>query len=145
MHALESNPDLTIDKLFRLQRQYYNAFKHATTRDGKVRDDEELLKKFDDETNNHILFIGWYDYANAIGTLPIEAQVFQIWYFALYPDKLNPDVDPRPFVKTFPDLSTQSRSMRKDALRRKIASSLTKLDLRNDPQTDTRPLILPTN
>jgi hypothetical protein len=58
-HALESIPDLTIDKLFRLQRQYYNAFKHATTRDGEVRDDEELLKSFDDEINNHILFIGW--------------------------------------------------------------------------------------
>jgi hypothetical protein len=38
----------------------------------------------------HTLFIGWYDYMLAVGALPIEAQVFQIWYFALYPEKLNP-------------------------------------------------------
>jgi hypothetical protein len=130
-------------ELKRLQRQYYNAFKHATTRDGEDRDDQELLNRFDDEKNNHILFVGWYDYANAIRKLPIEAQVFQIWYPALYLDKLNRDVDPRPFMETFPELKTQSPSMRKEVLRRKIASSLTDLNLRSDPLTDNRPLILP--
>jgi hypothetical protein len=51
-----------------LQRQYCNAFKHATTRDGgKERDDQELLNRFNGEKNNHMLFIGWHDYWNAIG------------------------------------------------------------------------------
>jgi hypothetical protein len=142
-HALESIPDLDMGELKRLQREYYNAFKHATTRDGEDRDDQELLNRFDDEKNNHMLFIGWYDYGNAIGKRPIEAQVFQIWYFALYLDKLNPDVDPQPFMEMFPDLNNQSPSMRKETLRREIASSLTDLELRNHPGTDTRPLILP--
>jgi hypothetical protein len=117
--------------------------KHATTLDGEDRADQELLNRFDDEINNHMLFIGWYDYANATGKLPIEAQVFQVWYFALYLDKLNRDVDRRPYMNTFPELNTQSPSMRKEALRRKIASSLTDLNLMRDPQTDGRPLILP--
>jgi hypothetical protein len=131
MHALASFPDLDIREFRRLQRQYCNAFKHATTLDGEDRS-QELLNRFDDEINNHMLFIGWYDYANATGKLPIEAQVFQVWYLALYLDKLNRDVDPRPYMNTFPELT----------LRRKIASSLTDLNLMRDPQTDARPLIL---
>jgi hypothetical protein len=109
--------------------------KNATTR--------RCSDSFDDEINNHLLFIGWHDYANAIGKLPIEAQMFQIWYLALYPDKLNSNVARRPFEKAFPDLNAQSPSMRKEVLRRKIASSLADLALMSDPRTDTRPLILP--
>jgi hypothetical protein len=64
-------------------------------------DDQELLNRFNDEKNNHMLFIGWHDYWNAIGKVPIEAQVFQVWYLALYLDKLNPDENPRPFMESF--------------------------------------------
>ena len=42
--------------------------------------------------NDHALFFDWYDYVLATKTMPIEAQAFQAWYFALYPDKLNPEV-----------------------------------------------------
>ena len=30
---------------------------------GEERDDDELLAGFADEQNDHVLFIGWYDYA----------------------------------------------------------------------------------
>jgi hypothetical protein len=142
-HALASIPNLKIGELLRVRRQFYNAFKHATTLDSEVRDDRALLYRFEDEQNNHLLFIGWHDYWNGIGKTPIEAQVFQVWYFALYQDKLNPEHDPRPFLEMFPDLTTQSPAMRKETLRRQIATSFTDLKLRSHPGTDPRPLILP--
>jgi hypothetical protein len=92
-HALATFPDLDIKDLRRIRNQYWNAFKHATTFGGVDRADEELLERFKDEINDHTLFVGWYDYTLATGVLPIEAQVFQIWYYARYPEKLNPNVD----------------------------------------------------
>lgn len=75
-HILETATDLDIEELRRLQRQYWNAFKHATRRKGKdwvERDDEELLSQFTDEQNDHALYIGWHDYAQSTKTMPIEA------------------------------------------------------------------------
>jgi hypothetical protein len=88
-HALLTFPDLNRAELRRLQNQYWNTFKHALTRDGIERQDSDLLERFEDEVNDHTLFIGWYDYMLAVYALPIEAQVFQIWYFALYPSRYN--------------------------------------------------------
>jgi len=101
------------------------------------------LGRFDDDTNNHTLFIGWHDYMLATGTLPPQAQAFQIWYFALYPDKLNPDVDSTPYERVFPNLKEKSAPERKKMLRDWIASARNDLDLMADPRTDARPLILP--
>jgi hypothetical protein len=142
-HALATFPSLDIGKIRRVQNEYWNAFKHATTRDGLDRADEALLASFDDEANNHTLFVGWHDYMLATGSLPPEAQVFQIWYFALYPDKLDPNVDRTPFTHTFPDLKGKSWPERKKVLRGKIAAARNDSDLMGDPQTDARPLILP--
>ncbi len=44
------------------------------------RDDEKLLARFDDEVNDHTLFIGWHDYMLAVRALPVEAQAFHVWY-----------------------------------------------------------------
>src|SRR5262245_25781158 len=49
-HALATFPSLDIQKIRRLQNQYWKAFKHATTRDGVERADQELLDRFDDDT-----------------------------------------------------------------------------------------------
>jgi hypothetical protein len=72
-----------------VQRQYWNAFKHATERrePHEERADDELLKRFTDENNDIALVIGWSDYHRATGKIPIEAQVQQTWYFALHPEK----------------------------------------------------------
>jgi len=115
----------------------------ATTQDGVERDDQELLDRFDDDTNNHTLFIGWHDYMLATGTLPPEAQAFLMWYFALYPDKLNPGVNITPYERAFPNLKEKSAPERKKMLRDWIASARNDLDLMADPRTDARPLILP--
>ena len=142
-HVLATFPSLDIQKIRRLQNQYWNAFKHATTQDGVERDDQELLDRFDDDTNNHTLFIGWHDYMLATGTLPPEAQAFLMWYFALYPDKLNPGVNITPYERAFPNLKEKSAPERKKMLRDWIASARNDLDLMADPRTDARPLILP--
>ena len=39
--------------------------------------------------NDHVLYLGWHDYMLATTSLPVEAQVFQMWYFALYPQKIS--------------------------------------------------------
>jgi len=65
-HILKTFPDMKISEVRRLQRQYWSAFKHATHQhSGEERDDHALLKRFTDSQNDHVLFIGWYDYAAA--------------------------------------------------------------------------------
>ena len=78
-------PDMDRSRLNRIRNKYWNAFKHATTRKGLDRQDEEVIQQFDDGVNDHVLYLGWHDYMLATTSLPIEAQVFQMWYFALYP------------------------------------------------------------
>jgi hypothetical protein len=139
-HALLTFPDINIGKI---RNQYWNAFKHAQTRDGIERDDSELLERFDDAVNDHTLFIGWYDYMLAVGALPIEAQIFQVWYFALYPEKLNPEVDTTIHQRIFAKLPSKSRADQKRALREVISSFRRNPDVMTHPQSDPRPLMLP--
>lgn len=141
-HILKTWPDLDIAKLRRTQRQYWTAFKHATHQSGEERDDDELLARFTDEQNDHVLFIGWYDYAQATQTMPIEAQVRQAWYIALHPMKLKASHSPEPYKQLFPDLRSKPRAEQKRMLNEVIQR--TRLDhvVMSDPRTDRRPLVL---
>jgi hypothetical protein len=48
--ALATFPDVEITEARRLQNQYWNAFKHATTRGGEEREvNYDLLRRFTDE------------------------------------------------------------------------------------------------
>src|SRR5262245_14136594 len=141
-HVLLTFPDLDIGNLRQLQNQYCNAFKHARTRGGIERQDSELLERFGDEVNDHTLLIGWHDYQQAVGTLPIEAQIFQAWYFALYPEKLNPEVDTTTHQRLFPMLPSKSRADQKGALREVISSFRENAEVMTDPKTAPRPLML---
>ena len=112
-HVLKTFPDMDIRQVRILQRKFWNAFKHATHQySGEERDDDELLMRFTDEQNDHVLFIGWYDYALATNTMPIEAQVHQAWYIALHPDKLAAHF-PELYDDTFPGLRGKSRPEQK--------------------------------
>jgi hypothetical protein len=141
-HALLTFPDLDPGEIRRLRNQYWNAFKHAQTRGGIEREDSELLERFEDEVNDHTLFIGWYDYMLAVRTLPIEAQVFRVWYSTLYPEKLNPEVDTTRYQRIFPMLPSKSRADQKRALREVISSYRGNAGVMTHPQTDPRPLML---
>ncbi len=141
-HALEVHPDMKVSELVNLRNKYWNAMKHALTQNGKVRNDDELLARFDDEHNDHALFIGWYDYAAAIGCMPIEAQAFQVWYFANYPEKLTEDFPTADIEKMFPSISTMKRSDKKRALRKGISWAKRQRSIVEDPRTDRRKLVL---
>jgi hypothetical protein len=142
-HALATFADLDMKKIRQLQRQFWNSFKHATTRDGEERPDRELLERFNDLQNDHTLFVGWYDYVLATGNMPIEAQAFQAWYFALYPEKLNREVfDASVYDAMFPNLRQQSRKHQKKALQVAIAKARQDKTIMGDPGTDCAPLIL---
>jgi hypothetical protein len=106
-------PAVDFTKLRQLQRQYWITFKHATEqgKPSEERDDDELLQQFTDENNDLALVIGWADYHRATGKLPIEAQVQQGWYFALYPEKhSDPELAEKSLV-VFPNLRTQKETM----------------------------------
>lgn len=141
-HALDTFPEMKIGDLVKLRNQYWNAMKHALTQNGKARADDELLAAFDDDHNDHILFIGWYDYAMAVSRLPIEAQVFQAWYFANYPEKLADGAPLEPFVRLFPGIRGMKRTEKKRQLRKKITWARQRSDVMNDARTDRRKLIL---
>ena len=82
-----------------------------------------LMSGFSDLQNDHALLVGWHDLMLASKKLPIEAQVFQSWYFALYPEKLGSEADVSRDETLFPGLRDLSRSGQKEALRNAIELS----------------------
>lgn len=142
-HALGVVPDLTPRSLREMRNRYWNAFKHAVDHGGMDRQDEETIANFNDEKNDHALFVGWYDLALAAGKMPIEAQAFQAWYFAKFPEKLSEGSDLTPFLEAFPDLNSLSRMDQKARLREMIARSRDVVEVMEDERTDRQPLIMP--
>jgi hypothetical protein len=128
---------------FRLARsKTANALKHATTHNGQDRDDSNILREFDDEQNDDILFTGWYDLGNAVGCIPIEAQAFVAWFFARMESKKSAVIERTELEKLFPGLRTKDRKRQKEMLVRTITKLRRRNDLLADLRTDARPLIL---
>ena len=138
-------PDTDIAKLKRLQRQYWNAFKHATEQwNDKERDDEDILKRFTDEQNDIALVIGWYDYHRATGKMPIEAQVQQLWFFALHPEKhVDPETARKSALAFPPDLlRSKSRAEQKKLMNVWIKRERLNKATMSHPATEQRPLVI---
>jgi hypothetical protein len=55
-HITATFPDRKIEDIRNIQRQFYNAFKHMFTRDGKERQDQDVLERFDAAINDHTYF-----------------------------------------------------------------------------------------
>ena len=144
-HILETTtkPDLNIEKIRQLQRQYWTAFKHAAYGSWKKeRDDEKLLSNFTDEQNDAALFIGWHDYATATKKMPIEAQAHQAWYIALRLEKLHPKHSSKPYEELFPNLGDKSRSKQKRMLNKVIERARADKRIMRDSRTEARLLKL---
>jgi hypothetical protein len=142
-HILRQRPDLNEGKLRGIRNQHWNAFKHATTKGGLDRQDEELLARFSDAINDHVLYIGWLDYGRAVSALPLEAQAFQVWYYAMYPEKLNPDEEYEEIIQIFgTDLRAVPRAEAKRRLRVVIEHYRGRQELMQHPSTENRPLDL---
>jgi hypothetical protein len=136
-HILSTQPDMDRGVIRGLRNQYWNAFKHFTDHKGIARDDEELLARFDDRVNDAALFIGWWDYLEVQKRLPIAVQVFQVWWYALYEEKLSPDADLHRIRTAFPDIRGQDRAEQKRRLRRSIEKYRNDKALLADPATET--------
>ena len=142
-HALRCNLQLTLKQLAEIKNKHWNAFKHFDLREGKPRDDLELMNGFADDQNDHVLFIGWHDLMRATDAMPIEAQVFQAWYFSMYPEKLASDFPIENLNRFFPSLKTMSRKAQKGKLKRVIQITRdTNRVVMADAMTERRPLIV---
>ncbi|WP_135501316.1 hypothetical protein [Roseovarius aestuariivivens] len=136
---LKTFPEKSIRYIRQLRNRDWNAIKHARHLDGSLRLPEKELADFSDIANDHMLFIVWYDYASARLPLPIAVQVFQVWYFEMYPEAQEPEVDK---TEIFGSLSALSRSGCKEKLRKKIIKYSTDETLLAHDKTDQRPLVL---
>lgn len=143
MYALEAIPDLKKRELYFAQRRNLNSMKHAKTQNGVERtQDEKILRNFKDQENDHALFIGWSDYQLMTGSIPIEAQALQIWYFALYEEKLPPDTARGPAKILFPEIGRLNRKQAKRQLARAIDDVRQATDIVWHQNTEQRPLML---
>lgn len=138
---LKLNPDLKFSAVVRLRNQYWNAMKHFYAADKKsVRKDAELHGSFSDIQNDTVLWHGWHDYQIITGYLPLEAQVFQVWYFAINEDKLAENVDTAPYRKLFPEIRNMERGEQKRKLRRACEKYRKDKDIMRHPNTENEPL-----
>lgn len=141
-HILDTHPDMDMGKINRLRNQYWNAFKHFYNHDKKTaRDDEELMAGFTDEKNDAVLFMGWLDYQLLAKRLPIEVQVFQVWWYATHEKSLTPDVDPTPFRFVFPDIMRFDRAESKRRLKRVTEKFRDNKEILADPRTELGRLV----
>ena len=124
----------------RARNQFWSSFKYATTHDLDEESYNKLMSGFNDLQNDHALLVGWHDLMLASKKSPIEAQVFQSWYFALYPEKLGTEADLLRY-ETFPGLRDLSRSDQKEALRNAIEHSRQDSAIMNDPAIEQGYLI----
>lgn len=142
-HLLALNPELNVKEMVKLRNQYWNCFKHYYKPDqSTVRDDEELFATFSDTANDAALYLGWQDYANVAGKMPIEAQVFHIWWCAIYIEKLVPGTDLESVMRVFPDIGKNERQEQKRRLRRAVEKYRKDKAVMADPRTEKFPLLV---
>ena len=135
-HVLQGHPLLDYGKLRAIRNKYWNAFKHLNRRDGVPRNDEILLTEFDDPQNDAALFVGWWDYLAITKKLPVEVQVFQVWWYALNEDKLSLQTDLDGIRAAFPNIATCDRAEQKRRLRRSIEKWRKDTFLTDNPATE---------
>jgi hypothetical protein len=139
-HMLKTVPGLDMKELRTLQRRYWNAFKHMNDRGGAVRDDSETLAAFNDTKNDAALFVGWWDYYAVTKALPLPAQVFQVWWYALNEGKLVPEADLDEIRRAFPNIMKDDRDEQKRRLRRTVEKYRDNKEVLADLRTETLPL-----
>jgi hypothetical protein len=141
-HILTTFPDVDMRKIRFLRNQYWNAIKHYYKDDkATARDDDALLADFSDTANDTPLFAGWWDYLMVTKRLPVEAQIFQVWWYATNEDKLNPEFDPTSHRTVFPGINSLDRPAQKSELRRVIERYRGDHDLLADPRTEQGSLL----
>jgi len=85
------------------------------------RDYDKVLEGFDEESTDYILYFACYDYRAIFDELPIEAEVYEAWFWAVHADTFSNELHtPRPTVveisdQIFPGIRNLPRSAQKRA------------------------------
>lgn len=144
-HILETHPDIDMSKIRKLRNQHWNAIKHFYMHDQRTaRNDADLMADFSDQHNDMPLFMGWFDYVQITGRLPVAVQVFQVWWYALYEEKITGEDSVDAVRQLFPGLASVDRAEQKRRLRRAIEKYRTRKDILSDTRTE-RHALSPTN
>ncbi len=143
--TLASWPGMTDTEFTFLRTRFANAFKHSSTKKGMERNDAQILQEFSKKENEERLFVGWSDYSFSQAPMPVEAQVYVVWFMALDLSKFASNIDPC-FIanldKEFPNLRTLPPRGKKQSLLRSIERFRKDRRGKSDPLTDYSPLML---
>lgn len=112
---------------------YRNFFKHA------VSDPRETVAPLPDSQVDGVVFLAVEDYIRLNQRSPTQFQVFQLWYIATNPTKLNPDVAAEVLAgadKMFPGIVEMSRQQQLAEGARMLCRAATDDGLLTDPRTE---------
>ena len=65
---------------------FRNFFKHAD------KDPDAVMSGFNATQCDHLMILGVEEYLRLVGKSPIEFQVFQLWFIAIYPEKVSEEI-----------------------------------------------------
>ena len=112
---------------------FRNFFKHAD------RDPEDQLDGFDEKKCDGVIFLAVEDYMRLTGKSPLEFQVFQLWYLAVYLEKVSDDALERIVESTeheFPNIRSLSREEQVLQGRNSLEHAMADTALLNDHRTE---------
>lgn len=112
---------------------YRNFFKHAD------RDTDAILLDFDETKVDSVVFLAVEDYLRLANKSPVEFQVFQLWYLAIYTEKISTySIDE--IMPVIDSTFTNIRNMiRKDQIllgRKVLDDALMDIELNRDTRTE---------
>ena len=140
-HVMECHPDWTESYFKKIRNRHYRVIKHSHDFKREPFDIDHQMRDFSDQQNDAVLFAGWYDFMKCGNKIPIAAQVFQLWFFRVYPSSMNPENDFD--FPSFDGISEKPRFVQKQLLNSEISNAQSWKEVVEHPLTDLRPLILP--
>jgi hypothetical protein len=112
---------------------YRNFFKHADN------DGDQTLSPLPDSQVEGVLFLAVEDYIRLNGRSPVQLQVFQLWYLAKYPEKLDAAIAGElmeEVASAFPGLPSLSRDAQLALGAQVLAHAAEDEELANDLRTE---------
>lgn len=98
-----NNYSLTKKEAIHILNSAYNFLKHADT-------DPESELEFDQEENDHVIFFATLECGELGHELSILMQKYQIWYLAMYPNKIDKEIEhTNAITHIFPGIQELSR------------------------------------
>jgi hypothetical protein len=137
MDKIVEDNDTTLKDTRRIANYGRNFFKHANE------DPEATLDDFYDGRNDGVLFVAIQDLKTLCNNrLPIEAQAFEAWFAAAFPDKLAPGTENyvTGLENLYPEFRSKSRDELKLMTRDLIQNALNDESVMLDPKTDATEL-----